>query len=252
MRAAADWLCCSAPLPAAFFAGVVVPPAVVNIPLTASFSGSLIPGTYAIDAAAAASLPVQLDCQGRKDAIFNFIIGGALGLNANVQLTNGNGKVRWAVDGAVVIAAAVKVDGDIDATGAITIGADAHVSGCARSGGALSLGALATVQCAACKQCDCCARCADSGLCPAVLMVPVPLILGCPVGNAGPGCTPCPVGSWSLADATHCTQCPGVSFSRFAFADLSRARSRSNLPCGECQRCCMPPHCVRPLTGASH
>lgn len=31
---------------------------------------------------------------------------------------------------------------------------------------------------------------------------------GCAVGNAGPGCTPCPVGSWSYAGATQCTLCP--------------------------------------------
>jgi hypothetical protein len=35
---------------------------------------------------------------------------------------------------------------------------------------------------------------------------------GCPVGNAGPGCTPCPIGSWSLAGAKQCTSCaPGFS-----------------------------------------
>ena len=31
---------------------------------------------------------------------------------------------------------------------------------------------------------------------------------GCAVGNAGPGCTPCPIGSYSLAGASQCTSCP--------------------------------------------
>jgi len=56
--------------------------------------------------------------------------------------------VHWQVDGAVTIAAGMKVDGDIDATGAISLGAKSHLSGCARSVGALSLGAGATCGCA--------------------------------------------------------------------------------------------------------
>jgi hypothetical protein len=101
-----------------------------------------------IGAAAAANSDVQLNCQGSTTANFRFVIGGALTLNANVRLMNGNGLVHWEVDGAVSIAAGFTVDGDIDATGAINILAGAHLNGCARAGGALTLGAGATARCA--------------------------------------------------------------------------------------------------------
>ena len=56
-----------------------------SLPLSAVFSGLLVPGTYTIGSAAAANADVQLDCQNLPNSVFNFIIGGALSLNANVQ-----------------------------------------------------------------------------------------------------------------------------------------------------------------------
>jgi hypothetical protein len=85
--------------------------------LPAVFSGNFTPATYTCASAAAANLNVQLDCQGSTDAVFTFIIIGALSLNANVQLINGNGQVQWSVTGAASIAAGFSVDGSIEAMG---------------------------------------------------------------------------------------------------------------------------------------
>jgi len=118
-------------------------------PLDSVFAGTLTPGSYSCESAAANNLPVQLDCQSNNLAVFKFVIGGALSFNANVQMINGNCKAQWSVDGAASLAAGVSVDSNIEATGAINLGADAHLTGCARAGGALNLGAGATVGCAA-------------------------------------------------------------------------------------------------------
>ena len=108
----------------------------ITIPLPATFSGILVPGAYAIGAAAAANLAVQLDCQGLVNAVFHFAIGGALSLNANVVRINGLCTVQWEVDGAVTVAAGFTADGDFAATGAITLGAGAHLTGHANAVGA--------------------------------------------------------------------------------------------------------------------
>jgi hypothetical protein len=135
VRACVFWLC-SLLLAASF-------------PLPPVFSADLIPGTYTIGAAAVANAPVQLDCQGSQSAVFTFVIGGALSLNANALLTNGNGLVTWSVDGAVYIAAGISVDGNIDATGAINVLSGATLSGCARSAAGTVIGLSATSACAA-------------------------------------------------------------------------------------------------------
>jgi cytoskeletal protein CcmA (bactofilin family) len=115
--------------------------------LPAVFSGTLSPGTYTIGAAAADNSPVSLDCQSNPNSVFNFVIGGALNVNANIASINGPCTVNWAVNGAVTIAAGVSMVGDISSTGAITVGAGATLNGCANPVGALTVGAGASIQC---------------------------------------------------------------------------------------------------------
>jgi hypothetical protein len=114
------------------------------IPLPATFSGVLVPGSYSAAAATAVNLPAYLDCQRQTNAVFRFVIVGALSFNANVTRINGTCSVLWEVDGAVSLASLVFVDGDIAATGAISLGAGAVLSGVARAAGSLIIGVNAT------------------------------------------------------------------------------------------------------------
>ncbi len=107
----------------------------------------LYAGAYTSGAATSANVPVTLDCQGSLNAVFSFIIGGALAFNADVQLSNGNGLVTWSVDGAVILGTNVTVDGSVTATGAITLLPFAELNGCAQAGGALTIGASASILC---------------------------------------------------------------------------------------------------------
>jgi hypothetical protein len=110
-------------------------------------SQTLLPGTYTNGGAVAFNSPVYLNCGGNNNAVFNFVIGGALSFNNNVLRINGLCYVHWAVNGAMSIAANFQVDGNVDATGACNILANAELNGCAICGGALTFGAGGSVQC---------------------------------------------------------------------------------------------------------
>lgn len=110
-------------------------------------SQTLLPGTYTNGGAVAFNSPVSLNCGGNNNAVFNFVIGGALSFNNNVLRINGLCSVHWAVNGAMSIAANFQVDGNVDATGACNILANAQLNGCAVCGGALTFGAGGSAQC---------------------------------------------------------------------------------------------------------
>jgi hypothetical protein len=113
--------------------------------MPATIPSVLTAGTYTIGAAATVSSAVQLDCQSQTNAVFRFVIGAALSLQADVVLANGFGVVHWEVTGAVSIAANITIDGDLDATGAISLGPLAIITGYARTQGKLTLGLGAKV-----------------------------------------------------------------------------------------------------------
>ena len=64
---------------------------------------TLLPGTYTSVGAVAFNFPISLNCQNNNNTEFNFIVGGALAFNANVQRINGRCDVHWSVNGAAAI-----------------------------------------------------------------------------------------------------------------------------------------------------
>jgi len=105
-----------------------------------------------------------------------------------VALQNGAAcsSVFWNVGAAVTLGASASFAGTVSAAGAVIIGASTTVQGSVSSViNSITYGAASAV-----------VPCSSS------------LSAGCAVGNAGPGCSPCPIGSYSLVGATSCTQCP--------------------------------------------
>ena len=119
------------------------------------------------------------------------------GPSSIVRLSNGAqcSQVKWCVGAAATLGAQSTFSGSITSQAAITLGAGAIVHGSVKSAiGVITYGAESKA-----------VACAAAAL---ALHASLSAVAGCPVGNAGPRCSPCPVGSYSLAGATRCTHCP--------------------------------------------
>ena len=154
------------------------------------------PGCYSA-AASAFALTGILTLKGAGSYIFVTPAAITTAASSIVRLSNGAqcSQVKWCVGAAATLGAQSTFSGSITSQAAITLGAGAIVHGSVKSAiGVITYGAESKA-----------VACAAAAL---ALHASLSAVAGCPVGNAGPRCSPCPVGSYSLAGATRCTHCP--------------------------------------------